>query len=108
MNFENTEYAYKLKSNRELFRALYLFKLISNQRLVAFLTKVAILAIKFKLPVSFLFKYTVFKQFCSGISKKDSIDEVDRLASYDVKSYMHYASESQKSEAGMDLSLIHI
>ena len=108
MNFENTEHAYKLKSNRELFRALYLFKLISNQRLVAFLTKVAILAIKFKLPVSFLFKYTVFKQFCSGISKKDSIDEVDRLASYNVKSYMHYASESQKSEVGMDESLTKI
>ena len=108
MNFENTEHAYKLKSNRELFRALYLFKLISNQRLVAFLTKVAILAIEFKLPVSFLFKYTVFKQFCSGISKKDSIDEVDRLASYNVKSYMHYASESQKSEVGMDESLTKI
>lgn len=108
MNFENTEHAYKLKSNRELFRALYLFKLISNQRLVAFLTKVAILAIKFKLPVSFLFKYTVFKQFCSGISKKNSIDEVDRLASYNVKSYMHYASESQKSEVGMDESLTKI
>ena len=108
MNFENTEHAYKLKSNSELFRALYLFKLISNQRLVAFLTKVAILAIKFKLPISFLFKYTVFKQFCSGISEKDSIDEVDRLASYNVKSYMHYASESQKSEVGMDESLTKI
>ena len=108
MNFENTEHAYKLKSNRELFRALYLFKLISNQRLVAFLTKFAILAIKFKLPISFLFKYTVFKQFCSGISEKDSIDEVDRLASYNVKSYMHYASESQKSEVGMDESLTKI
>ena len=108
MNFENTEHAYKLKSNRELFRALYLFKLISNQRLVAFLTKVATLAIKFKLPISFLFKYTVFKQFCSGISEKDSIDEVDRLASYNVKSYMHYASESQKSEVGMDESLTKI
>lgn len=108
MNFENTEHAYRLKSNRELFRALYLFKLISNQRLVAFLTKVAILAIKFKLPVTFLFKYTVFKQFCSGISKKDSIDEVDHLASFNVKSYMHYASESQKSEVGMDESLTKI
>ena len=108
MNFENTEHAYKLKSNSELFRALYLFKLISNQRLVAFLTKVATLAIKFKLPISFLFKYTVFKQFCSGISEKDSIDEVDRLASYNVKSYMHYASESQKSEVGMDESLTKI
>ena len=108
MNFENTEHAYKLKSNRELFRALYLFKLISNQRLVAFLTKGAILAIKFKLPISFLFKYTVFKQFCSGISEKDSIDEVVRLASYNVKSYMHYASESQKSEVGMDESLTKI
>ena len=55
-----------------------------------------------------MFKYTVFKQFCSGISKKDSIDEVDRLASYNVKSYMHYASESQKSEVGMDESLTKI
>ena len=108
MNFENTEHAYRLKSNRELFRALYLFKMISNQRLVAFLTKVVTLAIKFKLPISFLFKYTVFKQFCSGISEKDSIDEVDRLASYNVKSYMHYASESQKSEVGMDESLTKI
>ena len=108
MNFENTEHAYKLKSNSELFRALYLFKLISNQRLVAFLTKVVTLAIKFKLPISFLFKYTVFKQFCSGISEKDSIDEVNRLASYNVKSYMHYASESQKSEVGMDESLTKI
>ena len=108
MNFENTEHAYKLKTNRELFRTLYLFKLISNQRLVAFLTKIAILAIKFKLPVSSFFKYTVFKQFCSGISKKDSIDEVDRLASYNVKSYMLYASESQKSEVGMDESLTKI
>ena len=108
MDFDNTENAYQLKSNRELFRALYLFRLISNHKLVSFLTKVALLAIRFKLPINFLFKHTIFKQFCSGISKKDSIKQVDRLASYNVKSYMHYASESQKSEVGMDESLAKI
>ena len=108
MDFDNTEHAYELKSKWELFRAFYLFRLISNHRLVSFLTKLALLALRFKLPISFFFKHTVFKQFCSGISKKDSIKEVDRLASYKVKSYMHYASESQKSEQGMDESLYNV
>ena len=108
MNFDNTENAYQLKSNKELYRSLYLFRLISNQTLVTLLTKFALIALRLRLPVSFLFQHTVFNQFCSAISKKDSIKKVNRLASYNVKSYMHYASESQKSENCMDESLAMI
>ena len=108
MNFDNTEHAYQLKSKRELFRAFYLFRLISNHRLVSFLIKVALLSVRFRLPVNFLFRHTVFKLFCSGISKNDSIEQVDRLASCNVKSYMHYASENKKSEEGMDKSLARV
>lgn len=108
MNFDNTENAYQLKSNKELYRSLYLFRLISNQTLVKLLTKFALIALRLRLPVSFLFQHTVFNHFCSGISKKDSIKKVNRLAYYNVKSYMHYASESQKSENCMDESLAMI
>jgi len=105
MNFENTEQAYRLKTNRELFRAFYLFRLISYPSLVALGTKLTLFALKIKLPISSLFKHTVFKQFCAGTKKEDSIKLVEKLAKLKVNSYMHYAAEGLKNEKGMDLSL---
>ena len=105
MNFDNTEEAYRLKSNKDLYRALYIYQMISNNTLVTFGSKLALLALRLKLPVAGLFKFTVFKQFCAGSQKEDSLKLVERLQSLNVKSYMHFAAEGQKSEAGMDLSL---
>ena len=105
MNFEDTEEAYRLKTNNELYRALYLYRLIANNTLVAIGSKLALWALQLGLPISGLFKHTVFKQFCAGAAKEDSIKLVSRLADLNVKSYMHFAAEGQKSEAGMDTSL---
>jgi len=105
MNFDNTEEAYRLKSNKELYRALYIYQMISNNTLVTLGSKLALLALRLKLPVAGLFKFTVFKQFCAGSHKEDSLKLVERLETLNVKSYMHFAAEGQKSEAGMDLSL---
>ena len=54
MNFDNTELAYRVKTNRELYRALYLFRLISNNTLVSLGSKLAIFALKLKLPIELL------------------------------------------------------
>ena len=105
MNFENTEEAYRLKTNNELYRALYLYRLIANNTLVAIGSKLGLWALQLGLPISGLFKHTVFKQFCAGAAKEDSIKLVSRLADLNVKSYMHFAAEGQKSEPGMDTSL---
>jgi len=105
MNFENTEEAYRLKSNSELFRAYYLFRLISYPTLVALGSKITLLALKIKLPISNLFKHTVFKQFCAGTQKEDSIKLVQKLSDLQVSSYMHYAAEGLKTEEGMEISL---
>ena len=105
MNFDNTELAYRVKTNRELYRALYLFRLVSNNTLVSLVSKLAIFALKLKLPIEGLFKQTVFKQFCAGTSKEDSIQLVENLATQNVKSYMHFASEGHESELGMEQSL---
>ena len=38
------------------------------------------------------------KDLCAGIDEKDSIQVVKKLKKLNVKSYMHYASEGNKSE----------
>ena len=104
MNFENTKRAYLLKSNIELHQAFYLFRIISNKNLVYLGSRLALIALKLRFPISGIFRRTIFKQFCAGFKKEDSIKVINRLNKLDVKSYMHYASEGQNSELGMEFN----
>jgi proline dehydrogenase len=104
MIFDNTKQAYILKSDHELYQAFYLFKIISNKTLVYIGSKLALIAIKLRFPISGIFRRTIFKQFCAGFKKEDSIKVINRLNKLDVKSYLHYASEGQNSELGMDFN----
>ena len=105
MNFQNTEIAYKLKSNKQLLRSLLIFRIISSRTLVSVFTKIISLSLKLNLPISGILNKTVFKQFCAGIDEKDSIQVVKKLKKLNVKSYMHYASEGNKSENDFDNNL---
>ena len=51
MRFENTQKAYNLKSDKELYKAYYLFRMISNQTLVSFGSRLTRMALKLKLPL---------------------------------------------------------
>ena len=105
MQFEDTKTAYALKSDKELKRALFLFKVISKKKIVRLGGELILLALRLGLPLNSLLRRTVYQQFCAGTEEQDSIKIVNELASFNVKSYMHYAAEGQKSEAGMDLNL---
>ena len=102
MDFQNTEIAYKLKSNRQLLKTLFIFRLISNSVLVSICTKIITWSLRFNLPISEILDKTVFKQFCAGIDEKDSIKIVKKLKKLNVNSYMHYASEGVESEKDFD------
>jgi proline dehydrogenase len=105
MKFEDTKTAYSLKTDNELFRAYLLFKMFSNHFLVRLGSKLALFVIHLGLPLEHLFKKTVFLQFCAGDAEEDSIAVVNSLSNLNVSSYMHFASEGQKTEQGMDDSL---
>ena len=64
--FENTEVAFASKSDADLERAYFLFRLIANQPLVRIGTNIAQFALKSHLPVEGLIRATVFDHFCSG------------------------------------------
>ena len=61
--FEDTATAFALKTDAELERAYFLFKMIANEPLVKIGTAVTNLAIKAHLPVEGLIRATVFDHF---------------------------------------------
>lgn len=100
--FEDTATAFALKSDTELERAYFLFKLIANEPLVKVGTAVTNFAIKVHLPVEGLIQATVFDHFCAGVSEDDSIETVDKLFSKNVYSIFDYSVEGKVEEYSFD------
>jgi len=105
MLLDNTKNGFSLKSNFELKKAYFLFKIISNKSLTNIGKKVLELCLKLRLPILFLVKGTVFEQFCSGESLDESFKTVERLYEKNVKSYLHYSVEGLENEESYDTSL---
>ena len=82
--FDNTENAFKLKSDSELERAYFLFKMISKEPLVRIGTAATRFALNANLPVEGLIRSTVFDHFCGGVNEEDCMTAVDKLYSANV------------------------
>jgi proline dehydrogenase len=103
--FDNTQIAFSLKSDTELERAYFLFKLIANEPLVRIGTAVTNFAIKTHLPVESLIRATVFDHFCGGVNEDDSLKVVDKLFSKGVSSVLDYSVEGKEEEEQFDAVL---
>jgi proline dehydrogenase len=100
--FNNTQNAFSLKSDTELERAYFLFKMISVQPLVRIGTAVTNFALKANLPVEKLIRATVFDHFCGGVSEDDCIPVVDKMFTKGVSSVLDYSVEGKEDEAHFD------
>src|SRR5690625_1251826 len=96
--FDNTEVAFQLKSDSELERAYFLFKMISKEPLVRIGTAVTRFALKLHLPVEGLIRSTVFDHFCGGINEIDCMSTVERLEETGVYSILDYSVEGQEDD----------
>ncbi len=103
--FDNTEIAFSLKSDSELERAYFLFKMISNEPLVRIGTAVTNFALKAHLPVKGLIRATVFDHFCGGVSEEDCIPVIDKMYTKGVSSVLDYSVEGKEEEAQFDEAL---
>lgn len=103
--FENTKTAFALKSDAELDRAFFLFKLISVEPLVKIGTTLTNFAIKAKLPVEGIIRTTVFDHFCGGVSESDCMPVVDRMWEAGVSTILDYSVEGKDSEDPLDDAL---
>lgn len=103
--FEDTATAFALKSDSELERAFFLFKLIANEPLVRIGTAVTNFAIKAHLPVEGLIRATVFDHFCGGVSEADCMPVVEKMWNSGVYSVLDYSVEGKESEDLFDQAL---
>ena len=103
--FNNTQVAFSLKSDTELDRAYFLFKLINNQPLVRIGTAVTNFAIKANLPVESLIRATVFDHFCGGVNEEDCLSVVDKMYTKGVSSVLDYSVEGKEEEDQFDAAL---
>ncbi len=103
--FEDTATAFSLKTDSELERAYFLFKMIANEPLVRMGTAVTNFAIKAHLPVEGLIRATVFDHFCGGVNEVDCMPVVDKLWSKGVSSVLDYSVEGKEEEDPLDRAL---
>ncbi|MDP2387933.1 MAG: proline dehydrogenase family protein [Bacteroidota bacterium] len=100
ISFDNTENAFKAKSDEDLKRSYQLFKLIGNPGLVkfgSFFTPIA-LNIGFK----GLIKNTIFKQFVGGENIDDCSKTIAELGKYNIGTILDYSVEGKESEQDFD------
>ena len=100
--FDNTEVAFALKSDSELERAYFLFKMIANEPLVRIGTAATNFALKAKLPVEGLIRATVFDHFCGGVNEEDCLTTIDKMFTAGVCSVLDYSVEGKASENQFD------
>lgn len=103
--FEDTATAFALKSDSELERAYFLFKMIANEPLVRIGTAMTNFAIKAKLPVEGLIRATVFDHFCGGVNEEDCMPVVDKMWTKGVCSVLDYSVEGTDTEDPLDDTL---
>lgn len=105
LSFENTEVAFKSRSNSDLQRAYYLFKLIANNALVYIGKKMSTLALRLNIPVAWAVKPTIYSYFVGGESIEECQENVRILEKYKVKAILDYSVEGTESIEDINLAM---
>lgn len=108
LSFADTSIAFSYKSDQELKKSFLLFSSINNPVLSKLGANIMKFALKVKLPIKGIIRNTVFQQFCGG----ESIDQCDftikKLANYNIKTILDYATEGDSGESNYDIAATEI
>ncbi|MDR1402560.1 MAG: proline dehydrogenase family protein [Tannerellaceae bacterium] len=101
LNFNNTEIAFSSKSKSELKNAYLLFNVMKHPGIVKFGKFASNIALKIRIPLGWIVKPTLYKQFVGGETVEDTAKYIYFLEKYNVKSTLDYSAESKKTPAGI-------
>ncbi len=102
--FEDTETAFALKTDTELDRAYFLFKMIQSEPLVRIGTAITNFALKAHMPVEHLIRASVFDHFCGGVTEEDCLPVIEKMYSKNVHATLDYSVEGKEDENQFDLA----
>ena len=104
ISFDNTEYAFAYKSDKELKKAHFLFSSMGNPMLLKLGLAVMPPAIKMHIPFTkTIIRNTIFSQFVGGETLEETAAVANKLEKYNVKVILDYGVEGGgNGEEGFD------
>ena len=101
--FNNTQIAFADKSDSQLRKAFWMFKLIEQPALTSLGTSVLNFAVHHNFPFAGnVVKATLFEQFCGGETREESLKVVDQMYKRGVGSIFDYSIEGKEEEETFD------
>ena len=105
LEFNNTKIAFNYKSNFDLKRAYFLFKLLSLGYISKFGRKLLKTLVWMNFPIDSLIKKTVYAQFCGGTDILDCVEVINNLKKSNVYSILDYSIEGSVNENDFENSI---
>ena len=105
LSFDNTETAFRYKTNSDLSRARLLFSTIANPGLVKVGKSLTYFALNMHLPIAWVIKPTLYKHFVGGETLEECEKTVKLLSKYKLKSILDYSVEGGKDQETMQRTL---
>ena len=102
LSFENTEIAFRGKSNSDLNKAYWLFKIIGSNFLTRLGQPVTSFALHVGLPIKGIIRSTIFNHFCGGETIEGCLPTIERLANQQVETILDYSVEGEDAEEVFD------
>jgi proline dehydrogenase len=98
VSFDDTETAFKSRTDNELSRAYWLFKMISFNWLVKISPPFVHFALWARLPVKGIIRNTIYRHFCGGETIKECKNTIDSLATFNIGTILDYSVEGKETE----------
>jgi len=106
VDFGNTEIAFANKSDKELKKAAWLFKMMNKSWLVNFGSTVGLWAVKMRLPFAeTIVRNTIFEQFVGGRTLLECQDVINNLYANDALTVLDYGAEAKTEEKDFDKTM---
>ncbi|MGP8215169.1 MAG: proline dehydrogenase family protein [Bacteroidia bacterium] len=98
LSLDDTAIAFSGKTDADLNRSYWLFKLVGNTGLVSMGQKFTAFAIETHLPIRGFIKATIFRQFCGGEDIHECLKAIENLGKYNIGSILDYSAEGSENE----------
>ncbi len=108
ISFENTAIAFQSKSDKDLNKAYWLFRIVGNPSLVKIGKVATNTALNLGLPIKGIIRNTIFSQFCGGESIEQCKTAITTLNKYGIGTILDYSIEGKTSDEDFDATVQEI
>lgn len=106
VDFTNTAIAFSDKSDRQLKKSYWLFRMMNQPRLVSLLSKIGLFAVRFRIPLAnLLVRRTIYEQFVGGRTLLESLPTIERLYKSNVYTMLDYGAEGKERERDFNITM---